>query len=313
MTRYIAKRLLHLIPILLGITLLTFGLMYLSPSDPAERRLVAQGVLVSEEVLEATRIKMGLNRPFIIQYGTWMRNMLKGDMGTSYMTGRPVITELTVHMPYTIILTLSSIILTLAFSIPLGILAAIKHNRWVDYIIRFFTFIGTSIPSFFLSLLLIFVFALKMKLLPVLGKNDFRSLILPTITLSTSMASKYIRQVRAAILDELEKDYVMGARSRGIKENAILFKNVLKNAMLTIITLIGLSIGSLMGGTAIVESIFVWPGLGKLVVDAIAQRDYPLIQGYVIWMAIIFVIVNLLTDISYRILDPRVKLSKEVA
>jgi len=160
---------------------------------------------------------------------------------------------------------------------------------------------------------LIFAFALKMKLLPVLGKNDFRSLILPTVTLSTSMTSKYIRQVRVAILEELEKDYVMGARSRGIKENVILFKNVLKNAMLTIITLIGLSIGSLMGGTAIVESIFVWPGLGKLVVDAIAQRDYPLIQGYVIWMAIIFVIVNLLTDISYRILDPRVKLSKEVA
>lgn len=313
MTRYIAKRLLHLIPILLGITLLTFGLMYLSPSDPAERRLVAQGILVSEEVLEATRIKMGLDKPFINQYGVWMYNMLRGDMGISYMTGRPVITELTIHMPYTIILAVSSIVLTLVLSIPLGILAAIKHNRWVDYIIRFFTFIGTSIPSFFLSLLLIFVFALKMKLLPVLGKNDFRSLILPTITLSTSMASKYIRQVRAAILDELEKDYVMGARSRGIKENAILFKNVLKNAMLTIITLIGLSIGSLMGGTAIVESIFVWPGLGKLVVDAIAQRDYPLIQGYVIWMAIIFVIVNLLTDISYRILDPRVKLSKEVA
>lgn len=303
----------HLIPILLGITLVTFGLMYLSPSDPAERMLIAQGVPADPEVLDAMRTKMGLDKPFLTQYIIWMRNMLHGDMGISYMTGRPVFTELTVHLPHTVALAVSSMVLTLAVSVPLGILAAVKQNQWTDYVIRFCTFIGTSIPGFFLSLLLIFIFALKLGLVPVLGDNGFKSLILPTVTLATAMTSKYIRQIRAAVLDEMEKDYVKGARSRGISGGVILFANVLRNAMLTIITLIGLSIGSLLGGTAIVETIFVWPGLGKLVIDAIALRDYPLIQGYVVWMAVIFVVINLLTDMSYRLLDPRVKLSRETA
>jgi peptide/nickel transport system permease protein len=287
--------------------------MYLSPSDPAERMLIAQGVPASPEVLLAMRTKMGLDKPFLVQYAIWMVNMLQGDMGTSYMTGRSVFTELTIHLPYTIILAMSSMVITLIISIPLGTLAAVKQNKWMDYVIRFCTFIGSSIPGFFLSLLLIFVFALKLKLLPVLGNNEVNSIILPTVTLAVAMTSKYIRQVRAAVLDELEKDYVKGARSRGIREGVIIFSNVLKNAMLTIITLIGLSIGSLLGGTAIVETIFVWPGLGKVVIDAIALRDYPLIQGYVVWMAVIFVVINLLTDMSYRLLDPRVKLNKEAA
>lgn len=312
-TRYIWKRLLHLIPILLGITLLTFGLMYLSPSDPAERMLTSQGMAAAPEVLKAMRIKMSLDKPFIVQYAIWIKNILSGNMGTSYMTGRPVFTELSIHLPYTIALAASSILLTLVVSIPLGILAAVKQNKLPDNAIRFCTFIGTAIPGFFLSLLLIFVFSIKLKLLSVVGNSGFKSILLPTITLSVAMTSKYIRQVRAAVLGELEKDYVLGARSRGIKERVILFSNVLKNAMLTIVTLIGLSIGSLLGGTAIVENIFVWPGLGKLIIEAIGQRDYPLIQGYVVWMALIFVVVNLLTDLSYRLLDPRVKLSKEVA
>lgn len=312
-TRYIFKRLLHLIPILLGITLLTFGLMHLSPSDPAERMLTSQGMSAAPEVLEEMRRKMGLDKPFFVQYTLWMKNMLSGNMGISYMTGRPVSTELSIHLPHTIALAASSIVLTLVVSIPLGILAAVKQNKFTDYVIRFCTFIGTAIPGFFLSLLLIFVFSIKLNLLPVLGDNGLKSILLPTVTLSVAMTSKYIRQVRAAVLGELEKDYVKGARSRGIKERVILFSNVLKNAMLTIVTLLGLSIGSLLGGTAIVESIFVWPGLGKLVIDAIGQRDYPLIQGYVVWMALIFVVVNLLTDLSYRLLDPRVKLSREVA
>lgn len=312
-TKYICKRLLHLIPILLGITILTFGLMHLSPSDPAERMLTAQGIAPAPEVLAEMRAKMGLDKPFFIQYITWMKNMLKGDMGISYMSGRPVFTELLIHLTNTIALTMSSILLTLAISIPLGILSAVKQNKLTDYTIRIFTFIGTAIPGFFLSLLLIFIFSLKLKLLPVIGDHGIRSIILPTATLSVAMISKYIRQVRAAVLEELEKDYVRGARSRGVKERVILFYNVLKNAMLTIVTLIGLSIGSLLGGTAIVESIFVWRGLGKLAIDAIGQRDYPLIQGYVIWMALIFVTVNLMTDLSYRLIDPRVKLNREVA
>lgn len=303
----------HLVPILLGITLLTFGIMHLSPSDPAERLLTSQGMAAAPEVLKEMHLKMGLDKPFLVQYALWLKNMLSGDMGTSYMTGRPVFTELSIHLPPTIALAASSILLTLVVSIPLGILAAVRQNKWTDYLIRFCTFIGTSIPGFFLSLLLIFVFSLKLKLLPVVGNNGVMSILLPTVTLSVAMTSKYIRQVRAAVLGELEKEYVKGARSRGVKEGVILFSNVLKNALLTIVTLIGLSIGSLLGGTAIVENIFVWPGLGKLVIEAIGQRDYPLLQGYVVWMALIFVVVNLLTDLSYRLLDPRVKLSREVA
>lgn len=287
--------------------------MHLSPSDPAERLLTSQGMAAAPEVLKEMHLKMGLDKPFLVQYALWLKNMLRGDMGTSYMTGRPVFTELSIHLPPTIALAASSILLTLVVSIPLGILAAVRQNKWTDYLIRFCTFIGTSIPGFFLSLLLIFVFSLKLKLLPVVGNNGVMSILLPTVTLSVAMTSKYIRQVRAAVLGELEKEYVKGARSRGVKEGVILFSNVLKNALLTIVTLIGLSIGSLLGGTAIVENIFVWPGLGKLVIEAIGQRDYPLLQGYVVWMALIFVVVNLLTDLSYRLLDPRVKLSREVA
>ena len=293
--------------------MLSFALMYLSPSDPAERMLTAQGVPAAPEVLQTMRMKMGLDQPFLTQYVNWMGNIVYGNMGISYMTGRPVFTELSIHLPHTIALALSSITLTLVLSIPLGLLAAIKQNKVTDYGIRFCTFIGTSIPGFFLSLLLIFLFAIKLRVLPVLGDNTVTSIILPTVTLSVGMASKYIRQIRAAVLEELEKDYVQGARSRGVKEGVILYSHVLKNAMLTIVTMIGLSIGSLMGGTTIVESIFVWPGVGKLVIDAIAQRDYPLIQGYVVWMALIFVVINLLTDLSYRLLDPRVRLSRDVA
>ncbi|AWW27334.1 nickel ABC transporter permease [Acetobacterium sp. KB-1] len=307
MGKYIRKRLVQLIPILLGVSFITFALMYLAPSDPAEMKLSAQGTAVSQEILDETREEMGLNKPFLEQYLSWLLNLLTGDMGVSYIDNVPVSQKIVTAMPSTIILAVSSMLLTLLIAIPLGILAAIRQNQWVDYSIRFFTFVGTSIPNFFLALVLIYVFAMQLNWLPVLATGSIRGLILPTIALSTVMISKYIRQIRAAVLEELNKDYVMGARSRGIQENVILYKNVLRNSMITVVTLIGLSIGSLLGGAAVVETIFVWRGLGKMVVDAIGARDYPVIQGFVVWMAIIYVVVNLLTDLSYHLLDPRVK------
>lgn len=307
MGNYITKRLFQLIPILLGVSFITFALMYIAPSDPAEMKLSAQGTAVSQEVIDETREEMGLNKPFIKQYLTWLLNLLKGDMGVSYVDNLPVSRKIVNALPSTIILAFSSMILTLVISIPLGVLSAVKQNRFIDYLIRFFTFIGTSVPNFFLALVLIYVFAMQLGLLPVLASGSIKGLILPTIALATVMISKYIRQVRAAVLEELKKDYVMGARSRGIQEGVILFKNVLRNSMITIVTLVGLSIGSLLGGAAVVETIFVWRGLGKMVVDAIGARDYPVIQGFVVWMAIIYVLVNLLTDLSYHLLDPRVK------
>ncbi|WP_352406529.1 nickel ABC transporter permease [Acetoanaerobium noterae] len=312
MSRYIKKRLFQLIPIILGVSFITFSLMYIAPGNPAEMKLSAQGISVSNEIIEQTKIEMGLDKPFLWQYFTWLTNLIKGDMGTSYVDNMPVSKKLLIAMPSTIILAFSSMGLTLLMAIPLGVLCAIKQNKFIDYIIRLFTFVGTSIPNFFLALVLIYFFAMKLKWLPVLASGSFKGLILPTLSLSTVMISKYIRQVRAAVLEELGKDYVLGAKTRGINEKVIIYSNVVRNSMITIVTLVGLSFGSLLGGAAVVETIFVWRGLGKLVVDAIGARDYPVIQGFVVWMAIIYVTINLLTDLSYSRLDPRVNYEGEI-
>ena len=212
-------------------------------------------------------------------------------------------------LPATLLLTALSIVATVVISIPLGIWAAVRQDRFVDYFLRFFSFIGNSLPNFFVALLLMQLFSIKWKLLPVISNGTtMRGAILPTLTLAIAMSAKYLRQVRATVLEELGKDYVLGAKARGVRESVTLWKSVLKSAMLTIITLLALSIGSLLGGTAIIESIFMWDGVGKLAVDSITMRDYPLIQAYVVWMAIIYVVVNLITDILYHVLDPRIRL-----
>lgn len=305
--KYIFKRILGTIPILIIVSFISFALMNLASGDPAEIILTSQGTVVTPELLNSVRADMGLDKPFIIQYFSWLNRVIHGDLGNSYATGVSVIEELKEHLPYTAVLAGTSIILTLIISIPLGIISAIKKDRLIDNIIRFFTFIGNSIPGFFLSLILLLVFSLRLKWLPILSESGIKSLILPSITLSVAMTSKYIRQIRSVVIDELEKDYVKGARSRGINERVILYNNVLKNIMITVITLTGLSIGSLMGGTAVVESIFVWPGIGSVVLNAITNRDYPIIQGYVLWMAVIFIVVNLIADLLYRLFDPRVR------
>lgn len=305
--KYIFKRILGTIPILIIVSFISFALMNLASGDPAEIILTSQGTVVTPELLNSVRADIGLDKPFIIQYFSWLNRVIHGDLGNSYATGVSVIEELKEHLPYTAVLAGTSIILTLIISIPLGIISAIKKDRLIDNIIRFFTFIGNSIPGFFLALILLLVFSLRLKWLPILSESGIKSLILPSITLSVAMTSKYIRQIRSVVIDELEKDYVKGARSRGINERVILYNNVLKNIMITVITLTGLSIGSLMGGTAVVESIFVWPGIGSVVLNAITNRDYPIIQGYVLWMAVIFIVVNLIADLLYRLFDPRVR------
>lgn len=299
-------------PILLGITLLSFALMQSSKTDAVDLLYQDAGNVASEKVKEEMRKELGLDKPFIVQYFTWLVNVLRGDMGVSYVMKKPVFTEFMKRLPNTIALTISSILVTFIVSVPLGILSAVKQNKFTDYIIRFFTFVGNSLPGFFLSLILIYIFSLKLNLLPVMGNNGLKSLILPTLTLSIAMSSKYTRQIRATVLEELNKEYVLGLRSRGVKEKRILYVNVLKVALLTVVTLLGLSIGSLLGGTAIVESIFMWDGVGKLAVDAIQMMDYPIIQAYVIWMAVIFVVINLLTDILYNYLDPRIRIGKDI-
>ena len=235
-------------------------------------------------------------------------------MGESYVSHRDVYETFVSKLPATLLLTVSSMAVTILLAVPLGILSAVNQNRLTDMIIRFFSFIGNSMPNFFAALVLMYFLSIRLGWFPVITTdNKALSLVLPTLTLAISMASKYTRQVRATILEELNKDYVKGARARGVRGSVIIWKNVMKSSMLTIITLLALSIGSLLGGTTIVETIFMWDGVGKMAVDAITMRDYPIIQAYVAWMAIIYVVVNLITDIIYHYLDPRVRLGGDQA
>lgn len=234
---------------------------------------------------------------------------MTGNMGTSYISGKDVFQTFVSKLPATLLLTVLSILLAIVISIPLGVLAAVRHDRFTDYFLRFFSFVGNSLPNFFVALLLMQVLAIHWKLLPVISDGTtLKSALMPTLTLAIAMSAKYMRQVRATVLEELNKDYVTGAKARGVRSRVILWKSVLRSSMLTIITLLALSIGSLLGGTAIIESIFMWDGVGKLAVDAITMRDYPLIQAYVVWMAIIYMLVNLVTDLLYHALDPRIRL-----
>ena len=269
MRRYILKRLLQLIPVLLGVTFLSFAMMRLAGSD-AITELYGDKGAVSQEIIDAKRAELGLDRPFLSQYFSWLGGLLTGDMGTSYVSGRDVFGTFVSKLPATLLLTALSVAATVLLSVPLGILAAVRHDRFTDYFLRFCSFIGNALPNFFVALLLMQVFSIRWRLLPVLSEGtSLRSAVLPTLTLRGSL---------------------------------------LRCAMLTILTLLALSVGSLLGGTAIIESIFQWDGVGKLAVDAITMRDYPMIQAYVVWMAVIYVAVNLVTDLLYHALDPRIRL-----
>lgn len=309
MKHYAVKRLLQLIPILFAITFLSYGMMRLAGSDVVEQKMENTGGTVSQEMIDAAREELGLDKPFIVQYVTWLGKLACGDMGVSYVSGKPVFSTFVSKLPATLLLAVVSILLTVIVSIPLGIWSAVNQNRAADYVIRTASFVGNSLPNFFVSLLLMYFFAIRLNWFPVISRDvSLQSVALPSITLAIAMSAKYLRQVRATVLDELSKDYVLGAKARGVKFQTTMMKSVMKASLVTIITLLTLSIGSLLGGTAIVESIFMWDGVGKMAVDAINMRDYPIIQAYVMWMAIIYVLVNLITDVSYRYLDPRIRL-----
>ena len=312
MVRYILKRLLQLVVVLLGVTFLTFMITQATPSDAAEMKYVSMGMMPSTELLEKTREEMGLNDPALIQYGRWLGNVVHGDLGESSKFGESVWTQMTRKLPMTLKLAGVSLIVVIVFSFPLGILSAVKKNKVADYMIRFLSFFGVSMPNFWLALLLMYIFAVRLGWFKVVSTNSVQGMILPVATLTIPMISSYARQIRAALLEELNANYVIGARARGIPERRIIWGHVLPNAILPIVTLLGLSVGHLLGGAAIIETIFSWQGIGNMVVEAIRVRDYPLIQGYVIWMAIIYVTVNLIVDISYRCLDPQIRLRKRV-
>ena len=308
MKRKIGYRLAHIFLVLLGVSFLSFLLMYVSPGDPVRAMYAVSGSIPSEEVLEQTREELGLNDPFIIQYGNWISNCLRGDFGTSYSKGEAVATLLMERVMPTIQLALLSLVIMVLVAVPIGVCSALRQNSILDYLLRGTTFISISMPNFWVGLLLLYVVAMKLGWLPVVSNQmNFQRLILPAVTLAIAMAGKYARQVRAAILEELRQDYVAGARARGLSERCVLWCHVLPNAVLPLITMLGLSLGSLLGGTAVVEVIFSYPALGSLAISAITSRDYPLIQGYVLWIALIYMAVNLVVDLSYNRLDPRLR------
>lgn len=302
-------RLGQIVLILLGISFLTFALVMLSPGDPVRQMIAGnEDIIISPAEIEALRHELGLDKPFFFQYLDWLGRALQGNLGFSYMTKHTVVDVLLETLPATIYLSLASLLIMAVISVPLGIYSAVKRNTWFDNVVRAFTFLGVSIPNFWLGLMLLWVFGLQLGWLPIVGgRVGLETLILPAVTLGIAMASKYTRQVRATVLEELHQDYVTGARSRGMSEKHILWKEVLPNAMLPLITLLGLSLGNLLGGAAVVEIVFQWPGLGRLVVEAITYRDFNLVQGVVLWITLMYMVINLAVDLSYQRLDPRLR------
>lgn len=309
MKKYLLKRLLRLIPVFLGVTILAFLLTGLSSVDAVDLKESSSGGVMSEAEKEAMREELGLNEPKAVQYLQWLKNALRGDFGESYVSGKPVLVSFCEKLPATIALAALALAMTVWLSFPLGILSAKYQNTWADRSISLFCFAGNSFPGFFTALLLLYFFSLKWNFFPVLSMGKgWKSCVLPAATLAVSMTAKYTRQVRSAVLAELEQEYVAGARARGLSENRILFGNILKSVLLRMVTLLFLSAGSLLGGTAIVETIFMWNGVGKMAVDAVSMHDIPVIQAYLVWMAAIYLLLHLIADLMMGALDPRAKL-----
>lgn len=295
-----------MIPVLLGLSFFVFLLLYIAPGDAASRKLTAQGIAVSADIIEKTRVEMGLDKPFIIQYLTWLANLCKGDFGLSYKDGLPVLAKLLKAMRYTFIIATFSLLISLVLSIPLGIASAIYKGSPLDHIINLFSFMSNAMPNFLISTILIYFFCIQIKIFPVIAKPNFMGLILPAISLALPISGRFIRQIKAEVLTELSKSYVIGLKTKGLYARYIVVNNVLRNSLAAIITLAALAFGTLLGGSVVTEVIFNWPGIGNIVISAISSRDLPLIQGFVMMMGILYVCINLLTDISYKLLDSRI-------
>ena len=307
--KQILARIGQIVLVLLGISFITFALVMLAPGDVVRQMIAGnEDIMVSQAEIDALRAELGLDKPFFFQYLDWLGRALQGNLGFSYMVKKPVVEALWEGLPGTVLLSLASLFMMMVVSIPAGIYSAVKRGSIVDNIVRIFTFMGVSMPGFWVGLMLLWILGLKLDLLPIVGGEiSLETLIMPSLTLAIAMASKYTRQVRTAILEELHQDYVVGARARGMTESHILWKEVLPNAMLPLITLLGLSLGNLLGGAAVIEMVFQWPGLGRLAIEAITYRDFQLVQGVVVWIALMYMVINLVVDMSYNHLDPRLR------
>ncbi len=313
MIAYILRRLLHLIPVVLLTSVLVFLLLHLVPGDPAE---TVAGPDATPDVIQAVRQKMGLDRPLPVQYGIWLGNVVRFDLGASYISKMPVIDLVGYAFPATIQLALAGLFLALAVSLPLGVLASVKQASKLDLFVQGFTALGLGVPNFWLGILLILLFALILGILPPGGRIDpmqspamgLKTLILPAVTLGVQMSDVFTRFVRAAMLEVLHEDYVRTARAKGLHERVVVVRHALRSALVPVVTVVGLQFGRLLGGAVVVESVFAWPGVGRLIIQAVEQRDYTVVQAALLWLVLVFLLINLITDVLYAFLDPRIRL-----
>ena len=305
MTSYIARRLAQTIPIALLVSILVFSLIHMIPGDPVEMML-GEGAQRSD--VEALRHELGLDRPLPQQLGSFLAGLLRGDLGNSLHYGEPVRQILVRHYPATVELALASMIVALTIAIPLGVAAAFHRDGPIDHFSRFFSLLGVSIPNFWLGPMLILIFSIQLDLLPVSGRSGILSIILPAVTLGTGLAGLLTRMIRSSLTEELHRPYLVTARAKGLSRNQAVVRHAFKNASIPIVTVVGLQIGALLTGTIITETIFSWPGLGRLIIQSIRLRDYPLIQGGVLAIALTYLLLNLVTDLMYAWLDPRIRL-----
>ncbi len=311
MTGYIARRVGYLVPTWLGMVFIAVVLGSLAPGDPAHDYFVrTQGREPSVEELAETRQRFGLDKPLVTRYAAWVADAARGDFGESFSTGRPVATEVASRFPATLQLALAGMVTALAFGIPIGVLAAMRRNSVWDHLTRASAIVGASVPSFALSLLLIVVFSVKLNVLPALGRGGLDHLILPAVALGIGEAGVVARLLRSSLLEVLGEQYITTARAKGLSAWKVIVFHAMRNALTTVVTHVGLLFGFLLSYSAIVEIIFVWPGIGRLAVDAIAERDYPVIQGFVVFAGTVVMMVNLLVDLLYVWLDPRVELRR---
>jgi peptide/nickel transport system permease protein len=310
MVQILARKFFEVIFFMLFITFVSFLFVRLAPGDPVLTLLNVDELSVSQEQVEAIREDMGFNKPLLVQYGLWLLKFIQLDFGVSYVTGQPVMDMILMGLPATIELAVGSLIVMLVVSVPLGSLSALFRNSWIDKLSRILSILGAAVPSFFLGLIFIDLFSVRLNWLPTMGRDGFISLVLPALTLGLAISSVYVRLLRSSLLDSLSQEFIRAARTRGLSERRIFLVHAFRHSLPPVITVFGVSLGSLIGGVVVIEVLFAYPGIGKLVVDAIRQRDYPLIQGYILIMAIIVFIVNTCVDLSYRYLNPEMKLKE---
>ena len=314
MSAYILRRLLQLIPVTLLSSFLVFMLLHLAPGDPAE---TVAGPNATLDVIVAVRHKMGLDRPLLVQYGMWLRNIARGDLGNSYISNMPVIDLVGYAFPATMQLSLAALFLALVISLPLGVLASLRQASKLDLFVQGYTALGLGVPNFWLGILLILVFALVLGMLPPGGRIDplqnpamgLKTLILPAVTLGIQISAVFTRFVRTAMLEVLHEDYVRTARAKGLQERVVVVRHALRSALVPVVTVVGLQFGRLLGGAVVVESVFAWPGVGRLIIQAVEQRDYTVVQAALLGLVLVFLLINLITDIMYAFLDPRIRMS----